>query len=102
MEPFVPTTPEQVQDLENELRLLADEVISLVMRKRGDYGTANINQTGRYGVAVRLLDKVSRLLNLTDKSHKKAPSHETVSDTWTDIIGYGLIGLYMEKNGGKW
>lgn len=76
------------------LEATADEVVDLLMAKRADYGTANIAITGLYGVAVRLQDKVARLLNLLASGQE--PNHESVEDTFRDIVGYGLIGLRSE------
>jgi hypothetical protein len=62
----------------------------LAARKQADYGSNNISVTGLYGVAVRCLDKVSRLLNLT-KGRSNMVS-ESVDDTLADLSNYGIIG----------
>lgn len=96
-------------ELRDELRQVAYEVIETLLAKRDDYGTQNIAITGRYGLAVRLQDKVSRLLNL-DRAGVK-PNFESIEDTYRDIIGYAMIGLvpggwgletrFVNKTGGK-
>lgn len=78
----------------SSLEATADEVVDLLMDKRADYGTTNIAITGLYGVAVRLQDKVSRLLNLLASGQE--PNNESIEDTFRDIAGYGLIGLRSE------
>ncbi len=83
--------------LEGHLEEACARVIELLLSKREDYGTLNINLTGQHGVAVRLVDKTARLLNLTDSGFD--PNHETVVDTWMDVVGYGLIGLILEQEG---
>lgn len=88
-------------EVEIVVGLLLDEIKRTLLAKRADYGTANINATGQYGVAVRLLDKISRLLNLTDPANQTDPNYEAVIDTWRDIAGYGVIGMALEKEG-KW
>lgn len=82
-------------EVTQELLDLAEEIVLTLMSKRKDYGTQNIAATGRYGISVRLLDKVSRLLNLT-REGAEAPNHEALEDTYKDIIGYALIGLHGE------
>jgi hypothetical protein len=74
-----------------------EEDLELLMRKRADYGTQNINITGLYGVAVRLQDKVSRLLNLT--KNDKTANFESLEDTLKDIRNYGRIADIIIKRG---
>lgn len=84
-------------ELAESIEMLQQELRKVLLSKRADYGTGNINATGQYGVAVRLLDKVHRLLNLL--SEDTLPNHEAVEDTFADVANYGLIGLYMERKG---
>lgn len=67
--------------------------LELMARKSQDYGTKNIEITGTYGVAVRLQDKVSRVLNLTQKGVEA--NYESLADTFCDIANYGLIGQLL-------
>lgn len=78
------------ETLREELRTVAYEVIETLLEKREDYGTDNIAITGRYGLAVRIQDKASRLLNL---STGRVPRFESQTDTYRDLIGYAMIGL---------
>jgi len=78
-------------ELRDELRQVAYEVIETLLAKRDDYGTQNIAITGEYGLAVRIQDKASRLLNLVNGG--QVPSFESVEDTYRDLIGYAMIGL---------
>lgn len=77
-------------ELRDELRAVTYEVVETLLLKRDDYGTKNIEITGRYGLAVRIQDKASRLLNL---EAGRKPSFESKQDTYRDLIGYSLIGL---------
>lgn len=79
------------------------ENLALMVKKNTDYSGNrgdNITRTGLYGVSVRLLDKVERLLNLTDPANKKKPNFESIRDTFKDVSNYGLIGMLLES--GEW
>ena len=61
---------------------------------------ANFRTAGKYGIAVRLSDKVMRLLNLLDPARKRkaSVSLETVVDTCLDTANYAmLLALYYER-----
>lgn len=79
-------------------RQLQTESLDLMASKNADYGSQNIEITGTQGVSVRLLDKTMRLINLTKSG--KEPNHESVRDTFRDVMNYGLIGLMLEE--GSW
>ena len=67
-------------------------------RKQLDYGVGNIGKFGKLGVLVRLNDKVERLNTMWKEG--QTPSHESVEDTFYDIIGYAVIGLLLQE--GVW
>lgn len=70
----------------------ATEVADLVIRKQHDYGPKNIMNSlvePEIGIAVRLNDKLARLVNLVRSG--KMPENESLVDTADDIIGYGLV-----------
>jgi hypothetical protein len=73
----------------------------LLLRKHADYGPKNIaNAPGGplNGLAVRLHDKVARLAHLLANGSK--PNHESIRDTFLDILNYGAIGVLVEDD--KW
>ena len=88
----------------------ACEALQLFDTKQQDYGSGNISATKELGVAVRLQDKVSRLLNLLEKEMKtrghaeallaEINNHESLEDTYLDIANYGLIGVLLRR--GLW
>ena len=87
----------------------ACECVQLFDTKQMDYGSANIAACGEMGIAVRLQDKVSRLLNLLEKirgryGHAIAVlteiKHETMEDTFKDAANYAMIGLLLKR--GLW
>ena len=88
---------------------VACQAVQLFDTKQQDYGSGNINATKELGVAVRLQDKVSRLLNLLEKKMKSEGhaetliaeiKHESLDDTYLDIANYGLIGVLLRR--GLW
>lgn len=76
----------------------------LCRKKQLDYGPHSISNTGDIGVAVRLNDKVTRLLNLIKKfdgaGDKDSTNFESVKDTYIDIMNYAIIGLLLMDD--KW
>lgn len=67
----------------------------IMLTKNADYtgpsadALFNIRRGGPHGVAVRLDDKVSRLMSLT--ALNATPNHESVDDTLLDIINYAIL-----------
>lgn len=79
-----------------EVRKLAQEAANIVISKQKDYGPKNIMNSvvdPNTGIAVRLSDKIARIVNLSKPG--KTPNNESIRDTWIDIIGYGLVGLMV-------
>jgi len=80
------------------------------MDKNADYSPMNIMGTGELGVAVRLWDKMSRLMNLlgfeveipepASYSAPQDPKNEPVDDTLLDLATYGIIGDLVRRD--KW
>lgn len=79
------------------------EIAELLRKKQADYGPHNILGTRYLGLAVRLNDKIQRLLNLLRKqgvtldtvSLDDSPNFEGIRDTFMDIAGYGTIGVML-------
>ena len=96
------------EDLNDWLQNTAAAIAVMVIDKRADYGTMNINMTGQAGVATRALDKVARILHIT-KKRETPPDNPTdriifepLVDSWRDLAGYALIGLWLEETGEPW
>lgn len=72
------------------------EGADLMEKKNMDYASVidNISTTGLMGVAVRLVDKVSRLYNLSKGVDNKV-KEESIRDTLIDIMNYGNIGVQL-------
>ena len=82
----------------HEARDISEEGLSLMVNKAADYSGSidNIVLGGKYGVAIRLLDKVARLLSLTEEdSASPRVVDESIRDTFIDIMNYGNIGVQM-------
>ena len=84
------------ETFEEACRLVAAQIANTVISKQHDYGHDNILGFGDKGIVVRMWDKVSRLKNLIWNGNGVA-KHEPIQDTFTDIAGYAIIGLMLEK-----
>ena len=71
------------------------EIERLVIDKQKDYGQENILAFGDKGIVVRLWDKVSRLKNLV--WNDRSPKNESIIDTYSDIAGYAIIAIMLER-----
>lgn len=91
----VPPAAENIPDHMRELQPILEEVRAVMYERGRKYGPGNIAEFGELGVLVRLSDKLARLKNSKDDF-----SDESVADTWLDVVGYGLIGLMIQK--GLW
>lgn len=69
-------------------------IVALLAAKQHDYGHENILKHGIEGVRVRIWDKIARLRNLLGRD---APKHESIADTWLDLIGYSVIGVLLDR-----
>ena len=98
-------SPEAVKQLEALLnmdlgpvdkRLLSagGEVLDLLIKKNKDYGDDNLRKFGRFGILVRVADKVERIKNLLETKTAAVVS-ESERDTWMDIAGYAIQALRL-------
>jgi hypothetical protein len=95
----VPQAEAAQRDLEQfcaEVTDVVTEITNLLIEKRRGYGPGNITRHGEYGVLVRLDDKTERLRNMLAHQTTTAAS-ESRDDTWQDVIGYGILGLLLER-----
>ena len=90
---------DQVSDQQLEFSRVLLEMRALYLRKNAAYGNGAIGSTGLYGVAVRMSDKVHRLLTLT-RSGSDGTADESITDTLLDLAVYAVIGIIVLR--GKW
>jgi hypothetical protein len=76
--------------------MLREDITSTLIRKQSDYGHHNIARFGRHGLVVRCHDKIARLKNLHLARGGQA-ANESLTDTYTDIVGYSAIGMMWER-----
>ena len=80
-----------------------DEARNLLLSKHKDYGPSNIaNAPGGplNGLRVRIHDKTARINHLIDNSKYKNPEHESLRDSFIDLMNYAAIALLVIDN--KW
>jgi len=80
--------------LMNSVKTHMNECFRLMARKQRMYGMGNIGMNGNQklallGVAIRLNDKIQRLLNMLEKD--LVDNEESLIDTAQDITNYGAI-----------
>lgn len=83
---------------ENSENIIPEEFSSslrdLLVSKQRDYGNDAISRFGRIGLLVRVHDKIARLENLAKRG--SGPNHESVQDSYADVINYCAIGMMVE------
>jgi hypothetical protein len=90
------TRDEVISKFIDDTESLYEEARQLLISKQVDYGPNNIQLSPfgpQVGLLVRLQDKLSRAANLI--THNQTPNHESLRDTWIDILNYGAIGLML-------
>jgi hypothetical protein len=90
------TFEESVADIFREAR-------ELLLSKHKDYGPTNIaNAPGGAlnGLRVRIHDKTARINHLIDNAKYKNPEHESLTDSFIDLMNYAAIALMVLE--GKW
>jgi len=84
-------------NFEEAIDLVLKELKDLLILKQKSYGHKNITDFGKFGVLVRVNDKISRLKNLHQKKIKNPLEDETIIDTWKDLGCYSIIWLLLDK-----
>lgn len=99
----LPAYAEQKAEFRDVLEALWD----MHQQKSADYGPWNVNAVGETGVAVRIWDKVARLMNLLgwdlstgNFTAPRTPRNESLDDTLMDLASYCIIMIIYRR--GKW
>lgn len=88
-------------DFEDDVRIIYDELMSVLLKKHRDYGPRNIADApggALNGLRVRIHDKVARINNLIDNNRK--PQYESLEDSFKDLANYAIIALLVLRD--KW
>ena len=89
--------PNIINDTKMFSMFLAEE-LEIYKRKRKDYGTHPIQETGIVGLMIRVLDKTHRVLHLTKNGRTITVTDEQLKDSLMDIANYAnMCLLELEK-----
>jgi hypothetical protein len=87
---------------EEDVRIIYDELMSILLRKHKDYGPKNIAEApggALNGLRVRIHDKLARINNLIDNGSNQ-PEYEALEDSFADMANYAIIGMLVLRD--KW
>jgi hypothetical protein len=85
-------------NFERDVHAIYKEAVELLLSKHKDYGPKNIaNAPGGAlnGLRVRMHDKTARINHLIDNSKYKNPEHESLRDSFIDLMNYAAIALLV-------
>ena len=86
---------------EEDVRIIYDELMSVLIKKHKDYGAKNIADApggALNGLRVRIHDKTARINNLIDFQRKA--EYESLEDSFKDLANYAIIALLVLRD--KW
>lgn len=86
----------QPETFEQAVDITLAELREILLSKRRDYGSGNIEAFGEIGVLVRVSDKFARLKNLL-YDNPGEPQNETIEDTWADLSNYGILAILWRR-----
>jgi hypothetical protein len=86
---------------EEDVRIVYDELMSVLIKKHKDYGAKNIADApggALNGLRVRIHDKTARINNLID--FRRKAEYESLEDSFKDLANYAIIALLVLRD--KW
>ena len=86
------------ETFEDKVLQTFDEARALLLSKHKDYGPLNVaNAPGGAlnGLRVRMHDKTARINHLIDNAKYKNPQHESLRDSFIDLLNYSAIALLV-------
>lgn len=93
--------PRNPTQFEEDVRIIYDELMSVLLKKHKDYGPKNIADApggALNGLRVRIHDKTARINNLIDRHSD--PMYESIEDSFKDLANYAIIALLVLRD--KW
>ena len=86
---------------EEDVRIIYDELMSVLIKKHNDYGAKNIADApggALNGLRVRIHDKTARINNLLD--FRRKAEYESLEDSFKDLANYAIIAVLVLRD--KW
>ena len=87
----------QPETFEDALDTILAEMRAVMIERQLKYGSTNILDCGKPGIAVRLSDKAARLRNAWLNGKGETATDESVEDTLIDAANYAVIGLMLGR-----
>ena len=100
---YHPASAGPLNDFEQKVMDTFSDALQVLLSKHKDYGPLNIaNAPGGAlnGLRVRIHDKTARINHLIDNAKYKNPEHESLRDSFLDLMNYAAIALLVLDN--KW
>lgn len=94
-----PDPEASVGSFEGQLGQVLAEMEELLLKKNKDYGSSydkTVEELGETVILVRIMDKFNRLKQLL-RSGEPAEVEETIEETLSDLVGYGIIELVRRR-----
>ena len=91
-------TPKVDSSFEQTVMDVFSDSLQVLLSKHRDYGPLNIaNAPGGAlnGLRVRIHDKTARINHLIDNAKYKNPEHESLRDSFLDLMNYAAIALLV-------
>jgi hypothetical protein len=91
--------PVETGSFEGTLGLILSELNDLLRKKNKDYGSSydkTVEELGETVILVRIMDKFNRMKQLI-KSGEGPEVEETIEETLSDLVGYGIIELVRRR-----
>ena len=85
------------RSFEDALDTILAEMRAVMIERQLKYGSSNILDCGKPGIAVRLSDKAARLRNVWLNGKGETATDESVEDTLIDAANYAVIGLMLGR-----
>ena len=99
--PLEEELPRDPTQFEEDVRIIYDELMSILLKKHRDYGPKNIADApggALNGLRVRIHDKTARINNLLD--FRRKAEYESLEDSFKDLANYAIIALLVLRD--KW